>query len=144
MKSVHKIKKVLFGLTIGIAMLSCNSGKTADEKLDDNVAQNVAIAFAQASTKGDFKKAMSLLLQDSTNLDNYNIFSQRFNTQAPASKEGFKQASLQNWRSQTVVLDSVYIYTYTNSFDKRENSLKLVKQNGKWKVDFTSTFNGNN
>jgi hypothetical protein len=142
MRSKNKFLLALATLFVATVFLACNN-KSEEEKLDDNVAQNVAIAFAQASCKGDFKKAQSLLLPDSVNIDDYNNFSQHFNTRPPADKEGLKQASLQNWRSSTVVLDSVYLYTYLNSYTKKENVLKLVKFEKKWRVDFSYVANGN-
>lgn len=144
MTNLKITKTLLLFVTASCLVVSCNLGNNSAPTTDDTVAQSVAIAFAQASTTGNFKTAQNLLIADSTNIEDFSIFTQKFNTQPPIDKEGLKKASLQNWHSSTVILDSIYIYTYTNSYTKKENSIKLVKTpKNIWRVDFTYYFNGN-
>ncbi len=119
---------------------------TACNQQDDDenlTAQNVASEFAIASCQGDFKKALKHLLNTPDNQKNYTDFQQKFNTQPGNTREGYKNSSLQNWKEEAIVKDSIYVYTYINSYTQKSNSLKVVKVDKKWKVDFVYTVYGN-
>lgn len=133
------IKKHSLFILLALLIASCsNSSNDADLS-----PLNVANEFAMASTKGDFKHALRHLLNTKENIKAYTDFQQRYNTQTLEKKEGYKNASLQKWKEEVVQLDSIYYYTFTNSFSKTSHTIKVVKANDNWKVDFIYSENGN-
>jgi hypothetical protein len=135
-----KITKHKWLFIIGLVFsLACNQS----DNTEDLTSQNVASEFAMASCKGDFKKALKHLLNTPDNQKNYTDFQQKFNTQTADVREGYKNSSLQDWKEEVLVKDSVYIYTYINSYTKKTNNLKVVKVDKSWKVDYLYTRYGN-
>jgi hypothetical protein len=110
---------------------------------DEGNAQNVAMQFAKALKGGDFNTAKYLLLEDKENIDVLEKIQQGYNTQGGKIKEGLKASSLQNWKSNAIVLDSIYEFEFINSYTQKNNHLKLVNQKGKYRVDLKYTTNGN-
>jgi hypothetical protein len=135
-----KIIKHNWLLIVGLFfVIACNQ-QDDDENL---TAQNVASEFAIASCQGNFKKALKHLLNTPDNQKNYADFQQKFNTQPSNIREGYKNSSLQNWKEEVTTKDSVYVYSYVNSYTQKTTSLKVVKTDKKWKVDFVYTIYGN-
>jgi hypothetical protein len=66
-----------------------------------------------------------------------------FNKISEQEKAGYSKASININEVADVVADSVTIISYSNSYRKRSQKIKVVKYNGDWVVDFKYTFSGN-
>ncbi len=58
-------------------------------------------------------------------------------------KNGYSSASINIIEVADVVPDSMTIISYSNSYIKREQKLKVVNYNNEWKVDLNYTFSDN-
>lgn len=118
---------------------ACNS--PADEEKTEGAENDIEAArnFIQASLQGNFSKARDFMLHDSVNDQTMDAISR-----VPLSsdeKQGLWDASI-NIHSRKLVNDSTSIIIFSNSFHKENtDTLKLVKQNGQWLVDFKYLFN---
>ena len=97
--------------------------------------------FIQAALDGDYKKARTFLVNDSTNmqtLDNYENFYK--NNRTSEEKKSYKTASIRFLKETHTVNDSVTIVHYSNSYKNIPDSLKVIKVNGQWLIDLNFTF----
>ena len=98
--------------------------------------------FIRAALDGDYSKARTFMLQDSSNtqlLDAFeNIYQHRMSRD---DKRGYREASI-NMNEVRPFNDSITIVNYSNSYKKKIDSLKIVKLNNQWLVDFKYSFQG--
>ncbi|MEO6289944.1 MAG: hypothetical protein ABIO76_08495 [Ginsengibacter sp.] len=98
--------------------------------------------FIEASLKGDYDEAKKYLLQDSTNIEYFNGFKDFNNKRNEEEKKGYRDANIIIDSTQKIS-DSVTIISYSNTYKMKPSSLKLVKHDKEWLVDFKYTFTGN-
>lgn len=98
--------------------------------------------FIDNSLKGRFNTAKKYMLQDEENTYWLEKVSSDYNRMTEQDKAGFSKASI-NITEVADVTDSVTVISYSNSYKKRAQKVKVVKQNGDWLVDFKYTFSGN-
>ena len=80
------------------------------------------------------------MVQDSLNLQFLETFERNYKDRmSPDDKRSYREASI-NIHSVKELNDSVSIVNYSNSFKKQNDSLKVVKQNDQWLVDFKYSF----
>lgn len=97
--------------------------------------------FIRAALDGDYKKARTFLVNDTTNmqtLDNYENFYN--NNRTPEEKKAYKTASIRFLKETHPINDSVTIVHYSNSYKNKPDSLKVIKINGQWLIDLNFTF----
>jgi len=99
--------------------------------------------FIQQSLKGNFKTAEKYMLQDKDNKYWLDKISKDFSTKSEQEKTGFSKASINIAEVSDVVPDSVTVISFSNSYTKVPQKVKVVKYNGTWAVDFKYTFSGN-
>ena len=122
-----------------VVLLSCNSNKK-DTPLTDT---DVATTFIRDILDNKIDEAGQYILMDTTNIQYFESFRQAYR------KKG--QPELEKYRSAEIIIneisnvtDSVSIINYSNSYMRSvKNTLKLVRINGKWLIDFKYTFSGN-
>ncbi|MCX8019014.1 MAG: DUF4878 domain-containing protein [Chitinophagaceae bacterium] len=119
-------------LFVALLFLSCNT-QTEKKALSENHL-DAARNFIRAALDGDFKKAKEFLLKDSVNLDFLNAAERSFQKTDPASRENYKNASI-NIHESIKINDSVYVCIFSNSFKKDRDTLKVVKSDNDWLVD---------
>ncbi|HEU0064280.1 MAG TPA: hypothetical protein VFQ58_04580 [Flavisolibacter sp.] len=110
--------------------------KAAPSENDVDAARN----FIRSALDGDYSKARTYMLKDSSNtdlLDAYeNIYQHRMSKE---DKRGYREATI-NMNEVRPVNDSITVVNYSNSFKKKKDSLKIVKLKGQWLVDFKYSF----
>lgn len=111
------------------------------DKEKDEAAENdldAARSFIQAALKGQWGKARDFMLQDSTNEQQMDAVSRI--QRSSSEKQGLWDASI-NIHSRKLLNDSTSIIIYSNSFHKEnKDTLKVIKIDGKWFVDFKYLF----
>ena len=96
---------------------------------------------ATYSWDGDYKKARTYLVNDSTNNQIIDIYEKDYNNSLPPEdKKAYKTASIRFLKETHEVNDSTTIVHYSNSYKNRPDSLKIVKLNGQWFIDLNFTF----
>lgn len=108
---------------------------------EQNVAENdldAARGFVQAALKGKYDRAADFMLHDSLNDERLDAVSRM--ELSSDEKQGLWDASI-NIHSRKLVNDSTSIIVYSNSFHKEnQDTLKVIKKEGKWLVDFKYLF----
>lgn len=133
--------KLLFVTILSLALFSCfNEGD--EYHLPEN-ALDAGREFIQQSLKGKFKTADRYMLQDDENRYWLSKWSEQFNKISEQEKTFFGKASINIAEVNDVIPDSVTVISFSNSYKKIPQKVKVIKHNGEWKVDFKYTFSGN-
>jgi len=102
---------------------------------------DAAAKFLRAALDGDYKKAKSFLVADSTNKQIIDIYENDYNNKLNAEvKKAYKTASIRFLKETHDLNDSVTIVHYSNSYINKPDSLKIIKANGQWFIDLNFTF----
>jgi hypothetical protein len=126
-------------LLLLIFFVSCNNKN--DYKKPEN-ALEAGREFIDQSLKGHFNKAKKYMLLDDENIYWLNKVSTDYNKLSEQDKTGLSQSSI-NINEVADVTDSVTVINYSNSYKKRSQKVRVIKQNGEWLVDFKYTFSDN-
>jgi hypothetical protein len=126
------MKKTLF-LMVWL-VIACNSQKSDYRKAED--ALDAGREFINSRLQGDFLKAAFYLLPDEKNTA---ILARMESEYREKDKEGRQQ-----WRTASININEVkeqsstetFIY-FQNSFDKKADTICVIKQNDNWLVDLT-------
>lgn len=135
------MKKIFYLSSFLLCLGACNNAdrQPATSENDVDAARN----FIQAALNSDYQKARTFMLQDSTNLA-YMLAAERSNNRlSPEEKKGYAAASIIIHNVSRPVNDSVTIVVFSNSFKNNPDTLKIVKQQGNWLVDFAYLFTHN-
>ncbi|HMR85404.1 MAG TPA: DUF4878 domain-containing protein [Niabella sp.] len=118
-----------------IFLIACNAGPESDKAENDlDAARN----FVQAALKGRYDRAADYMLHDSLNDERLDAVSRM--QLSSDEKQGLWDASI-NIHNRNLINDSTSIIVYSNSFHKdNRDTLKVVKKDGKWLVDFKYLF----
>ncbi len=132
------MKQLLYLSSLLVFLAACNNGdKKADAPADDIGA---ASSFLRAALDGDFDKAKSYIVRDSLNQVYIDLSERQYKERMiPAEKARYKNASIivHEFRH---VNDSTTIIYYSNTYRNQRDSLKVLKQDGRWLVDFKYIF----
>lgn len=116
----------------------------ADQEKEEATENDLdaARSFIQAALKQQYSKARDFMLQDSVNDQHMDAVSRV--QLSSDEKQGLWDASI-NIHSRKLINDSTSIIVYSNSFHKENtDTLKVIRVDGKWLVDFKYLFNQNN
>lgn len=130
------MKKILYiSSFLLFSVLSCkNADQDAGSSENDvDAARN----FIQSALEGNYDKATTYMLRDSVNMERMNDI-KRVNL-SPEEKRGLASASI-NIHNISRQDDSTTIVIYSNSFKNNWDTLKVIKDEGKWLVDFKYLF----
>ena len=122
---------------------ACNNAENSstNEKNDASNDLDAAHNFIQASLQGKFDVAKNFMLQDEENTSRLDAVARI--EKSVAEKQGLWDASIQI-KNRNLLNDSTSIIAYSNSFHpENTDTIKVVKANGKWVVDFKYLFNPN-
>mgnify|MGYP001552555590 CR=1 FL=1 len=133
------MKKIIIGLLVVVSLISACSHSAEVNKRDPLESGR---GFIESTLKGDFDEAQKYLLQDSVNMEYFNMYKDFNSGRSKEEKEGYKNANIIIDSTQNLS-DSVSIITYSNTFKNKPSKIKLVKKNNDWLVDFKYTFNNN-
>ncbi len=126
---------LIISFFIAVSLASCNSPADTDVATNDLV---VAKQFVQAALKGKYDKASDYMLHDSLNDDRLDAVSRI--QLSSEEKQGLWDASI-NIHHRKLINDSTSIIVYSNSFHKEnKDTLKVIKRERKWLVDFKYLF----
>ena len=126
----------MYFLVLSIILIACSDN---DRKSDTKSTSDIDAArdFIRASLDGDFKKARSFMLTDSANQERMNLI-ERVNL-SKEERNGLAAASI-NIHNVNQVNDSTTIVIYSNSYKNNWDTLRVLKQNSAWLVDFNYLF----
>ena len=135
------MKKLLQLTPLFILFLAaCNNSPNEEEMKPEN-GMDAAGQFLRAALDGNYKKARTYLVNDTTNKQMIDIYEGDYNNGLTAEdKKAYKAASIRFLKETHTVNDSVTIVHYSNSYKNKPDSLKIIKMNGQWFVDLNFTF----
>lgn len=134
--------KYLLIIFLSLFMFSCRNEE--DEYHTAENALDAGREFIQQSLRGKFNTAGKYMVQDKENQYWLSKWSQDFNKISEQEKASYSRASINISEVNDVMPDSVTVISFSNSFKKTPQKIKVIKYNGEWKVDFKYTFSGNN
>lgn len=120
---------------------ACNSAENSgsNEKNDASNDLDAAHNFIQASLQGKFDVAKNFMLQDEENISRLDAVGRI--EKSVSEKQGLWDATIQV-KNRNLINDSTSIIAYSNSFHpENTDTIKVVKKDGKWVVDFKYLFN---
>ena len=133
--------KLITGFLLLQFFLCCNNENkenSASGKSENDL--DAARNFIQAALEGNYKKARTYALADSFNQQYVDLFERIYKERMnPEDKRGYREASI-NIHSVSPLNDSVTLINFSNSYKNKNDSLKVVRQNGQWLVDLKYSF----
>ncbi len=133
---MQNIKSSIFILILGI--FSC----TEEQKQRPTTAMETGRAFIDASLKGDFKDARTMVLNDPENVQLFDAFIQYYQKMPTDKKQHYQSASYQINKYMDIN-DSTTIINYSNDYMNKPMEIKIIKRNKEWWIDFKYTYSGN-
>jgi hypothetical protein len=128
------MKKITYFSFLLFCLCACNS---EDKSTGTGSDINVISDFIKAALKGDYEKAKTYMIADSLSLQRINNIA-RVNL-SPEEKRGLAAASI-NIHDVNRVNDSTTVVIYSNSYKNNRDTLRALKEQGKWLVDFNYLF----
>jgi len=134
------MQKLLFCLSfLVLGLPACNnddrSAASGTSDSDIDAARN----FIQAALVGDFETAKKFMVNDSLSHEDLNAI-QRLNEKlTKEEKQKYQEASIRIHQNRPLN-DSTSMIYYSNSYRNKTDSLKVIKADGKWLVDFKYFF----
>lgn len=116
---------------------ACGNNDNKDIAGENDI--DAARSFIRAALDGDYNKARTFMLQDSINLEDLNkaiVLNERL---TPDEKKQYRESTIRIFETRSIN-DSSSIITYSNSYRNRKDSLLVVKDAGRWVVDFKYIF----
>ena len=134
------MKKIIyFGSFLLLCLTACNNDDRQSTSTGSDSDIDAARNFIQAALVGDFERAKNFMVNDSLNHEDLNAI-QRLNERlTKEEKEKYQGASIRIHQDRKVN-DSTSVVYYSNSFRNKIDSLKVIKKNGEWLVDFKFMF----
>lgn len=128
MKTYYAVVLCLVFLT-GIACGSGNRFPAAENSLD------AAREYIDGELKGEFKKANAYMLQNDTNENHLKKIKENYYSYNDVQRQDYRNASIIILK-ESIVSDKTSVIYFHNSFDKKEDSIKVVNEFGRWLVTF--------
>jgi len=121
----------------------CGCANSDEKKEPAPTSENdvdAARNFINSVLKSNFKEAKNFVVQDSLNYEYLDATERSFKDQlTDEDRRQYKEASI-NIHSINPVNDTVSFISYSNSYKKKNERLKVVKRNDQWLVDLKYTF----
>lgn len=112
-----------------------NNDRSANSDGQNDI--DAARDFIRASLDGNFRKARMYMLSDSLNEERMHAI-ERVNL-SPDEKKGLAAASI-NIHRVLPINDTATVVIYSNSFKNNWDTLRVIRESGKWLVDFNYLF----
>ncbi len=126
-------------LLIVLCLAACDSDSRHKTSTTSDSDIDAARNFIQAALVGDFDKAKTFMVNDSMNHEDLNAIERLNERLTPEEKQKYQEASIRIHQNRKVN-DSTSIIYYSNSFKNKIDSLKVIKGDGEWMVDFKYIF----
>lgn len=112
------------------------AGETTTSENDVDAARN----FIRSALDGKYDRARQFMIQDSVNNQYLDLAQRNYESRMdPEDKRGYREASI-NIHDIRQVNDSTTVVNYSNSFKKKNDSLKVVHRSDQWLVDLKYSF----
>ncbi len=134
--------RILFVFTALLTVLAsaCNNGDQQQKETTSENDVDAARNFIRSALDGKWKNARRFMLQDSTNTQLLDAYENNYQSNMHSEdKRGYRDASITLYNTRQVN-DSVSIISYSNSYKKQKDSLRVVRNNGTWVVDLKYSF----
>jgi hypothetical protein len=123
---------IIIYLLFSLAACKGKDKKVSQSENNVDAARN----FLRAALDGKFDEAKTFMLQDSVNLNRLEVAERSFQRIDQSVKDGYRASSIRFPAPMINLNDSTSIIIYSNSFKNDLDTLKLVKVNNNWLVDF--------
>ena len=134
------MQKIIFCLSfLVLGLLACNNDDRGPASGTSDSDIDAARNFIQAALVGDFKKAKNFMVNDSLNHEDLNAIERLNEKLTKEEKEKYQEASIRIHQNRKLN-DSTSMIYYSNSYRNQTDSLKVIKADGKWLVDFKYFF----
>ena len=133
----YTVYRYLLALCFVSGLISCNQPYQRP-----STALDTGRDFIRASLNGDFTTAEILLLHDPQNNELFESYKQFYQKWPADKKANYKKASYEI-NKYVDLDDSTTIINYSNDYMNKPMEIKVVKDNGQWKIDFKYTYSGN-
>ena len=121
-------------------LYSCKNTENETVPASEN-DMDAARNFIRAALDGDYKKAKTFVVDDSTNKQSIDVYEWNYNNHlSPEDKKAYKSASIRFLKETRQLNDSVTIVHYSNSYMDKADSVKVIRAGGKWLIDLNFTF----
>lgn len=117
-------------------MIACNND---DEKIAAEGAHDAAGMFINNVLDGKFNEARNLMVRDGENNHWLNETEKKYVNLSREDKRNMRESEPTIYETRKLS-DSASIIYYSNSYNNRQDSVKLVRKNGNWLVDLKYTF----
>ena len=122
-------------LIFSLLLFSCKSEPDFTPAED---AMDAGRQFIDGTLKGEFKKANYYMLPNATNKSQLTQIQNNYDHQDADYRVNYRQASIIIDQEESVN-DSLHIIHYQNSFDKKPLQVHVLRHNGQWVVDLSSS-----
>jgi hypothetical protein len=130
---------LLYAAALVLMFTACNNDDrnlSAEPQNEMDAVRN----FIRAALDGDYKKAKTMVFQDSINLQVFEGYQRSYEERmSKEEKNNYRAASIRIHHSSKIN-DSTSLVVYSNSYRNQKDTLKLIKIGGKWLVDFAHNY----
>lgn len=133
------IKKICFCFLLFSCLWACNDNDRQSSSTTSDSAVDAVRNFVQAALVGDYNRARAFMVDDSLNNEDLNAI-QRLNERLTEEEKENYQKAIIRIHLDRKVNDSTQIVHYSNTFKNKIDSLKVIRLNGEWLVDFKFMF----
>ena len=127
-------RNYLFFLFLLFSFYACKNKDKEANKSENKV--DAARNFIRSALDGKFDEARTYMLPDSINANFMDVAERSYQKAEQATKDGYRSASITILNVNDQVKDSITVVIYSNTFKKDPDTLKVIKTNGQWLVDF--------
>jgi hypothetical protein len=133
--------KIKFAAVVSLLIVftSCKDKAKEDDVKSDN-SIDAARNFIRATLDGKYNEAKQYLLQDTINLNYFDVAERSYQRAGQDLKDGYRGASIRIHQPVINVNDSTTILVFSNSYKNNPDTLRLVKTNSEWLVDLKYLF----
>ena len=133
------MKRLPLVILLFVLISACNNNNnenvTASES-DVDAARN----FIRSALDGRWDDARKFMLQDSLNKQLLDTYEDNYRkNMSRDDKRGYREASIRMPEIKKIN-DSSSVVLYSNSYKNKVDSLKVVRVNGQWLIDFKYSF----
>lgn len=125
-------RNYLFFLFLLFSFYACKNKETTKSENKVDAARN----FIRSALDGKFDEARTYMLPDSVNTNFMDVAERSYQKAEQSTKDGYRSASITILNVNDQVKDSITVVIYSNTFKKDPDTLKVIKTNGQWLVDF--------
>jgi hypothetical protein len=118
-----------------------NDEESAAQKGENDI--DAARMFIRSALDGKWKDAKRLIVQDPVNIEDLETAERMADRRDALTQRNYREAQITIHDTRKVG-DSVSIVTYSNTFKKQKDSVKVVRLGGQWLVDLKYSFPNTN